>query len=147
MWSRDSFDIPIVGQLIMNSSRFIGTDGLWSCWIWGSHFLRWYLARLIRPWRWRLYLPPKRRFTSSGLHGVMCCLLPYSKELDPNLRNLDLIHIITPSFPMIHFVIILSFLSRFSKWFLSFVLSNQYFLYIYYLLDACHMSRPFHSPD
>jgi hypothetical protein len=30
---------------------------------------RWYLALLIRPWRWRRYIPPKRRLTFSGLHG------------------------------------------------------------------------------
>jgi hypothetical protein len=32
----------------------------------------WYLAWLIlRPWRWRRYVPPKRRFTFNGLHGVI----------------------------------------------------------------------------
>jgi hypothetical protein len=31
-----------------------------------------FLARLIfRPWRWRQYVPPKRRLTFNGLHGVM----------------------------------------------------------------------------
>jgi hypothetical protein len=31
-----------------------------------------FLARLIlRPWRWRRYVPPKRRLTFSGLHGVI----------------------------------------------------------------------------
>jgi hypothetical protein len=31
----------------------------------------WYLARLIRPWRWRRYVPPKLRLTSNGSHGVI----------------------------------------------------------------------------
>jgi hypothetical protein len=36
-----------------------------------SHLLsRWYLARLIWPWRWRRYAPPKRRLTVNGLHGI-----------------------------------------------------------------------------
>jgi hypothetical protein len=33
--------------------------------------LRWYLARLIRPWRWKRYVPPKRRLAFSGVHGVI----------------------------------------------------------------------------
>jgi hypothetical protein len=33
----------------------------------------WFLAQLIfRPWRWRRYVPPKRRLTLNGLHGVIC---------------------------------------------------------------------------
>jgi hypothetical protein len=33
---------------------------------------RLYLARFIlRPWRWRRYIPPKRRLTFNGLHGVI----------------------------------------------------------------------------
>jgi hypothetical protein len=33
---------------------------------------RWFLDRLIlRPWRWRLCVPPKRRLTFNGLHGVI----------------------------------------------------------------------------
>jgi hypothetical protein len=33
---------------------------------------RWYLARLIlRPWRFRWYVHPKRRLTLNGLHGVI----------------------------------------------------------------------------
>jgi hypothetical protein len=33
---------------------------------------RWFLAQLIfRPWRWRRYVPPKRRLTLNGLHGVI----------------------------------------------------------------------------
>jgi hypothetical protein len=32
----------------------------------------WYLAWLIlRPWRWRRYVPPKRRLAFNGLHGVI----------------------------------------------------------------------------
>jgi hypothetical protein len=33
---------------------------------------RWYFGRLIlRPWRWRWYVPPKRRLTFNGLHSVV----------------------------------------------------------------------------
>jgi hypothetical protein len=33
---------------------------------------RWFLAQLIfRPWRWRRYVPPKRRLTLNRLHGVI----------------------------------------------------------------------------
>jgi hypothetical protein len=32
---------------------------------------RWFLARLILPWRWSRYVPPKRRLTMNGLHGVI----------------------------------------------------------------------------
>jgi hypothetical protein len=33
---------------------------------------RWFLARLIlQPWGWRRHIPPKRRLTSNGLHGVI----------------------------------------------------------------------------
>jgi hypothetical protein len=33
---------------------------------------RWYLAWLIlRPWAWRRHVPPKRRLTFNGLHGVI----------------------------------------------------------------------------
>jgi hypothetical protein len=32
----------------------------------------WFLACLIfRPWKWRRYIPPKRRLTLNGLHGVI----------------------------------------------------------------------------
>jgi hypothetical protein len=35
-------------------------------------FSSWFLARLIlRPWRWRRYVTPKRQLTFSGLHGVV----------------------------------------------------------------------------
>jgi hypothetical protein len=33
---------------------------------------RWYFGRLIlRPWRWRRHVPPKRRLTFNGLHGAV----------------------------------------------------------------------------
>jgi hypothetical protein len=33
---------------------------------------RWFLAWLIpQPWRWRRHVPPKRRLTFNGLHGVI----------------------------------------------------------------------------
>jgi hypothetical protein len=33
---------------------------------------RWFLARIIvRPWRRRRYVPPKRRLTPNGLHGII----------------------------------------------------------------------------
>jgi hypothetical protein len=31
----------------------------------------WYFARLIRTWRCRWYIPPKRRLTFNWLHGVI----------------------------------------------------------------------------
>jgi hypothetical protein len=37
-----------------------------------SHLLsRWYLVRLIRPWRLRRYVPPKHKLTCCDLYGVM----------------------------------------------------------------------------
>jgi hypothetical protein len=34
--------------------------------------LRWFLACLIcRPWRWKWYVPPRRRFTFNGIYGVI----------------------------------------------------------------------------
>jgi hypothetical protein len=44
-----------------------------SCLVQGASYLlsRWYLARLIRPWRWRRYVPPKLQLTSNGLHGII----------------------------------------------------------------------------
>jgi hypothetical protein len=42
-------------------------------WRFGSAFhllSRWYPARLIRPWRWRQYVPPKHRSNFNELHGV-----------------------------------------------------------------------------
>jgi hypothetical protein len=38
---------------------------------------RWYLARLIRPRRWRRHVLPKRRLTLNALRGV----------ISPNLRD------------------------------------------------------------
>jgi hypothetical protein len=41
---------------------------------------RWYLARLLKPWRWKQYVPPKRRLTFNGLHGFIsssACLLQF----------------------------------------------------------------------
>jgi hypothetical protein len=32
---------------------------------------RWYVARLIRPWLWIQYIPPKRRLTFNGIHSVI----------------------------------------------------------------------------
>jgi hypothetical protein len=32
---------------------------------------RWYRSRLIRPWRRRRYVPPKRQLTFNGLHNVI----------------------------------------------------------------------------
>jgi hypothetical protein len=53
----------------------------------------WYLARLIRPWRWRRYISPKCQLTFSGLHGVtsqktelFICILPNSCELSSQFR-------------------------------------------------------------
>jgi hypothetical protein len=34
--------------------------------------LRWFLSwRILLPWGWRRYVPPKRRLTFNGLHGVI----------------------------------------------------------------------------
>jgi hypothetical protein len=32
---------------------------------------RWEARLIFRPWRWRRYVPPKRRLFFNGLHGVM----------------------------------------------------------------------------
>jgi hypothetical protein len=57
------WDITPCGPLRVNR-RFGGTY---------RHLLsHWFLARLIsRPWRWRRYVPKKRRLTLNGLHGVI----------------------------------------------------------------------------
>jgi hypothetical protein len=48
---------------------FLGYNGV-------SYFLScWYVAQLIRPRRWRRYVPPKRRLTFNKLHGVSLLLL------------------------------------------------------------------------
>jgi hypothetical protein len=117
-----------------------------SCRIRGSDLSRWYLARFIRLWRWRPYLPLRCRLTSNGLHGVICHLLPCSKELDPILRDLNVSQVLPHCFSTrkINFVIILLSLSDFSKWLLSFALSSQYISYMYYFQHACSTSSPFH---
>jgi hypothetical protein len=56
----------------------------------GSH---WYLARPIRPWRWRWYVPPKLRRTSSGLHSC---------ENLKSYISLVLFSFLTLSFPSFH---------------------------------------------
>jgi hypothetical protein len=88
----------VVNWIIKNINSCDGNIPLFLCRIWGSqsggyeefypcgalkvnwrfggtyrHLLsRWFLARLIfRPWRWRRYVPPKRRFTLNGLRGVI----------------------------------------------------------------------------
>jgi hypothetical protein len=39
---------------------------------WQTELSRWFLARhIFRPWRWRRYVPPKRRLTFNGLHSIM----------------------------------------------------------------------------
>jgi hypothetical protein len=52
---------------------------------------RWLLARLIlRPWRWRRYVPPKRRLTFNGLHGVISqkmVLFDSTLRLDSKILN------------------------------------------------------------
>jgi hypothetical protein len=44
---------------------------------------------LLRPWRWRRYDPPKRRFTLNGLHGhlLSCWVLAPEDGGDMFLRN------------------------------------------------------------
>jgi hypothetical protein len=52
---------------LKDNRRFEGTYST------ACHLLsRWFLARLIlRSWRWRRYVPQKRRLTFNGLHGVI----------------------------------------------------------------------------
>jgi hypothetical protein len=48
--------------------------GIYSLHLQGCHMLsRWFLALSLffRPWRWRRYVPPKRRLTLNGPHGVI----------------------------------------------------------------------------
>jgi hypothetical protein len=46
---------------------------------------RWFLVRLIlRPWRWRWHVPPERRLTFNGIHGV----ISRKTELFPPLSGL-----------------------------------------------------------
>jgi hypothetical protein len=52
-----------------NRSRY-QHEGKWQ--MPACHILpRLYFSRLIRHWRWRRYVPPKRWLTSNGLHGVI----------------------------------------------------------------------------
>jgi hypothetical protein len=34
-------------------------------------FSCWFACLILRPWRWRWHVPPKRRLTFNGLHGVI----------------------------------------------------------------------------
>jgi hypothetical protein len=57
------FQFPPASYIIWNFQ----TADYWAC-----HLLsRWYLARLVLPWRWRRYARPNRRLTFNGLHGVI----------------------------------------------------------------------------
>jgi hypothetical protein len=50
----------------LTTRRYIPEDG--TCHL----LLRWFIAQLIfLPWKWRRYIPPKRRLTLNGLHGVI----------------------------------------------------------------------------
>jgi hypothetical protein len=40
------------------------------CKIWGSVWLLLSHWPILRPWRWRRHVPPKRRLTFNGLHGI-----------------------------------------------------------------------------
>jgi hypothetical protein len=77
------WDITPCSPLKINQ-RFGGKYRLHLLW-------RWYLARLIRPWRWRRYIPPKRRLTFNGLQCVifhkivLCRVHPDDEdETEPN---------------------------------------------------------------
>jgi hypothetical protein len=58
------WDITPCSPLKVNR-RFGGTSS--ACYLFSVR----YLARLLRPSRWRRYVPPKRRLTLNGLHGVI----------------------------------------------------------------------------
>jgi hypothetical protein len=48
---------------------------------------RWYLVRLIRPWRWRQYLLPKRQLTFSVLNGVISKkIVPFDYKINYKQR-------------------------------------------------------------
>jgi hypothetical protein len=50
-----------------------------------------FLPRLIfRPWRWRLYVSPKRRLTLNGLHGVISQKIVLSKYYSVGCRTQEL---------------------------------------------------------
>jgi hypothetical protein len=47
-------------------------ESRWQAKLYSDMLSRWFLARLIlRPWRWRRHVLPKRRLTFNGLHGVI----------------------------------------------------------------------------
>jgi hypothetical protein len=65
-------------------------------------------SRAFRPWRWRRYVPPKRRLTFNGLHGVIyvfenivlfvsftCYQNRYSVELGITLGNILCIRVVS----------------------------------------------------
>jgi hypothetical protein len=52
---------------------------------------RWFLAQIIiRPWIWRRYLPPKRRLTFNGLHGIISQMIALFKQLSVYLSRRSL---------------------------------------------------------
>jgi hypothetical protein len=47
---------------------------------------RWFLARLIlRPWRWRPYVRPKRRWAFNGRHGIVSQRISILQEVTSNV--------------------------------------------------------------
>jgi hypothetical protein len=83
-------DEKIKGTLRTRPNNLIQWENIYMCRIWGSHngsyeelYLLgyglcllpaslWCLAWLIlRTWRWRRQIPPKRRLTCNGLHGII----------------------------------------------------------------------------
>jgi hypothetical protein len=52
-----------------------------------SHwFLSWFI---LRPWRWRRYVPPKRRLTFNRLHGVISQkVVPFEEGLTVNTETI-----------------------------------------------------------
>jgi hypothetical protein len=47
----------------------------------------WFAELILRPWRWRRYVPPKRRVQLNGLHGVISQKMILSSVLVQNVRN------------------------------------------------------------
>jgi hypothetical protein len=82
------WDITSCSALSINR-RFGGTYQL-------HLLLRWFLSQLIFiPWRWRRCVPPKRRLTLNGLHGVIYRGNSNYKERCVALvsrKSLDIIH-------------------------------------------------------
>jgi hypothetical protein len=68
--------------------------------------------------------------------------LPCSQE--PTLSQLNPVHTLILHFLKIHFNIILSYMPRFPKWFLTFRFSYQNVFT--FLPHVCHMTRPSHLP-